>query len=137
MELLFTIYTKYEGLLIGDTLINKKDMFPALRQISKQAITMWVTTTKVVEVQGILKSYSKGTQSNLEKLGIIFPALKVYFIFKVTEHFRSCPTNMQRYILFSNSGRISHSLLCDSMGLLLTSMIKLYYKPSFTILSPL
>lgn len=45
--------------------------------------------------------------------------------------------NMQGCILLSNSGKISHSLFCDSMGLLLTFIISLYCKPSFTVLSPL
>lgn len=88
-------------------------------------------TISVVEILGILKSHSKGTQSNLEKLGITFPALKFSFTFKVTEKFRSCSINMQIYVLFSNSSRISHSVFCDSMGLFFISIISLYFKPSF------
>lgn len=44
---------------------------------------------------------------------------------------------MQGCTLFSNSGKISHSLFCDSKGLLLTFIISPYYKPIFTVLSPL
>lgn len=86
---------------------------------------------------GILKSQSKGTQFSPEKSGITFPALKFSFIFKVTEKFRRCHINMQKYILVSNTGRISHSFFCDPMGLLLHSIVSLYYKPSFNILSAL
>lgn len=85
---------------------------------------MLLITTSVVEILGILKSHhSKGTQSNLEKLGITFPALKFSFTFKVTEKFRSCSINMQIYVLFSNASRISHSVFFDSMGLFFPSVL--------------
>lgn len=84
---------------------------------------MFVISSRLVKVQGILKSHSKDIQPSLEKLGITFPAPKFSFIFKVTEKFRSHLIDMQGSILFVNTGRISQSLFCNSKGLLLTSII--------------
>lgn len=137
----------YDGLLIysphincasvvvgaGDARVSQKDMFLPL-QTDKLTGNYNVNHHHTGGVNtGILKSQSKGTEPSPGKSGITFPALKFSFIFKVNEKFWSCHINMQKCILVSNTGRISHSFFCDSMGLLLHSIMSLYHRPSFNI----
>ena len=68
------------------------------------------TPNELFGQSNILKSHTKGTQS-IRDIRNNLPSLKISFIFKVTEKFRSYPINMYGSLLFSNSQNQSLPIL--------------------------